>query len=341
MSKDLFEQNIDNKSAPLADRLRPEKLADFVGQEEVISEGKLLRQLIEKDEVPSLILWGPPGSGKTTLARIIAQITGAKFIALPAVTSGVAELRVVIKDAQDRRKFDRQKTILFIDEVHRLNKMVEEVLYPAMEARSLDIIIGKGPAARTLQLELPPFTLIAATTRIALLSSPLRSRFSGGTFRLEFYTEPEIKDILARSAHLLGITAAESALMHIAKRSRFTPRIANHLLKRCRDVASVRGNGTITDETAEEALKLLDIDAAGLQSEDRRILNILINKFSGGPVGLTTLAAASSEEASTIEEVHEPYLLRLGFIERTPRGRIATRRAYEHLSIEPPRVLFR
>ncbi|KKU53211.1 MAG: Holliday junction DNA helicase RuvB [Candidatus Ryanbacteria bacterium RIFCSPHIGHO2_12_FULL_47_12b] len=325
------------EDSSLDSALRPERWGEYIGQTPIKENLRILIEAAQKRKEPleHLLFYGPAGLGKTTLAHLIKHEMDAQM----KITSGPAIERV--GDLASILTNLSPGDILFIDEVHRLNKMVEEVLYPAMEARSLDIIIGKGPAARTLQLELPPFTLIAATTRIALLSSPLRSRFSGGTFRLEFYTEPEIKDILARSAHLLGITAAESALMHIAKRSRFTPRIANHLLKRCRDVASVRGNGTITDETAEEALKLLDIDAAGLQSEDRRILNILINKFSGGPVGLTTLAAASSEEASTIEEVHEPYLLRLGFIERTPRGRIATRRAYEHLSIEPPRVLFR
>jgi Holliday junction DNA helicase RuvB len=226
--------------------------------------------------------------------------------------------------------------ILFIDEVHRLNKLIEEVLYPAMEARSLDIIVGKGPAARTIQLELPAFTLVAATTRIAGLSSPLRSRFSGGVWRLEFYSEEDIKKILQRSANLLGTKIETGAIAEIAKRSRFTPRTANHLLKRCRDVATVKGNGIVTQEIAKMALDLLDIDECGLESEDRRILEILIGKFSGGPVGLGTLAAASSEETSTIEEIHEPYLLRLGFIERTPRGRVATARAYKHLGIAPP-----
>ncbi|MEK7069694.1 MAG: Holliday junction branch migration DNA helicase RuvB, partial [Patescibacteria group bacterium] len=221
--------------------------------------------------------------------------------------------------------------LLFIDEIHRLNKSIEEVLYPAMESRSLDIIIGKGPSARSIQLELPPFTLIAATTRVAMLSSPLRSRFSGGTFRLEFYTNEEVKKIINRSASLLGMEIADDASEEIAKRCRFTPRIANHFLKRCRDYAQVNGEKKITLDFAQKALALMEVDILGLNNHDRRILNIIIDKFKGGPVGLQTLAAATSEDEATIEEVYEPFLLQLGFIERTPRGRIATENAYKHL----------
>jgi Holliday junction DNA helicase RuvB len=213
--------------------------------------------------------------------------------------------------------------------------MVEEVLYPAMESGVLDIIIGKGPSARTIQLELPPFTMLAATTRIALLSSPLRSRFSGGTFRLEFYTEEEIAKIIARSAEILGITAEPPALRAIAKRSRFTPRTANYFLKRCRDYAQVE-KVDLSEKIVGKALALLEVDELGLTAQDRHLLTVLIEKFNGGPVGLSTLAAATSEEQATIEDVYEPYLIQIGFLERTPRGRQATERAYAHLGFPPP-----
>jgi holliday junction DNA helicase RuvB len=312
--------------------LRPSEWAEYIGQRTIKENLRILIDAAKQRSEPleHLLFYGPAGLGKTTLAHLVSREMGAQM----KVTSGpaierVGDLASILTNLQDN-------DILFIDEVHRLNKLIEEVLYPAMEARSLDIIIGKGPAARTIQLELPAFTLVAATTRIALLSSPLRSRFSGGIWRLEFYSEADIKEILRRSAKLLGTVIEDTALEEIARRSRFTPRAANHLLKRCRDVAMVRGDGVITGAIAALALKLLDIDEVGLESEDRRILEILMNKFGGGPVGLATLAAASSEEASTIEEIHEPYLLRLGFIERTPRGRIATVRAYEHFGIPPP-----
>ena len=316
--------------------LRPDRWDDYIGQRPIKETLRILIDATKKRAEPleHILLYGPAGLGKTTLAHLIRAEMGTqmKITSGPAIER-VGDLAAILTNLS-------AGDILFIDEVHRLNKLVEEILYPAMEARSLDIIIGKGPAARTIQLELPAFTLVAATTRIGLLSSPLRSRFSGGIFRLEFYTDNEIKNILQRSAGLLGIDVEKEALDEIAKRSRFTPRVANHLLKRCRDVASVKGDGVITDSMAKMALELLDIDNVGLQAEDRRILNVLIGKFGGGPVGLGTLAAASAEEQSTIEEIHEPYLLRLGFIERTPRGRVATRRAYEHLGIAPPRTLF-
>ncbi|MDA1334819.1 MAG: Holliday junction branch migration DNA helicase RuvB [bacterium] len=309
--------------------LRPNQWDDYVGQQSIKENLQILIEAAKKRKEPleHLLFYGPPGLGKTTLAHLIRSEMGAqmKITSGPAIEK-VGDLASILTNLQDN-------DILFIDEVHRLNKLVEEILYPAMEARSLDIIIGKGPAARTIQIELPKFSLVAATTRIALLSSPLRSRFSGGIYRLEYYTEENIQKILARSAMLLGVTAEDSALMEIAKRSRFTPRMANHLLKRCRDVAIVRGDGIISQRIAKMALDLLDIDELGLEAEDRRILDILVNKFNGGPVGLGTLAAAASEEVSTIEEIHEPYLLRLGFIERTPRGRIATNKAYEHLGL--------
>jgi len=316
--------------------LRPDRWDDYIGQESIKENLRILIDAAKKrgDPLEHILLYGPAGLGKTTLAHLIrAEMASQMKITSGPAIERVGDLAAILTNLSSG-------DILFIDEVHRLNKLVEEILYPAMEARSLDIIIGKGPAARTIQLELPAFTLVAATTRIALLSSPLRSRFSGGTFRLEFYTEKEIKSILKRSAKLLNIEVEETALVEIAKRSRFTPRVANHLLKRCRDVAAVKGDGTVTLEMAKTALALLNIDEMGLQAEDRRILNILISKFAGGPVGLGTLAAASSEESSTIEEIHEPYLLRLGFIERTPRGRVATRRAYEHLGVKLPKTLF-
>jgi Holliday junction DNA helicase RuvB len=228
--------------------------------------------------------------------------------------------------------------ILFIDEIHRLNKTIEEVLYPAMESGSLDIIIGKGPSARTIQLELPPFTLIGATTRIAMISSPLRSRFSGGIFKLEFYSENEILDIITRSAKILGIDLDKNAGGEIAKRSRFTPRTANYLLKRARDFSQVNKTD-LTKESVDEALKLLGIDEVGLSPSDREILETIIKKFSGGPVGLNTLAAALSEEQATIEEFNEPYLIQLGFIDRTPRGRTVTASGYDHLKIPPRNLL--
>ena len=228
--------------------------------------------------------------------------------------------------------------ILFIDEIHRLNKMIEEVLYPAMESGVLDIIIGKGPSARTIQLELPPFTLIAATTRVALLSSPLRSRFSGGVFRLEFYKQEEIAEIIKRSAKILGFETEEDALFEIARRSRFTPRTANYFLKRCRDFAQVHKKN-LNKDVVKNTLDLLEIDDSGLTAIDREILDIIINKFGGGPVGLNTISASLGEEIDTVEEINEPYLMRLGFLERTPRGRVATEAAYKHIGVTPPEDL--
>jgi holliday junction DNA helicase RuvB len=265
----------------------------------------------------------------TTLAHLIAKEMNAQM----KVTSGpaiekVGDLASILTNLSPG-------DILFIDEIHRLNKTIEEILYPAMESGSLDIIIGKGPSARTIQLDLPPFTLIAATTRIAMISSPLRSRFGGGVFRLEFYTENEIIEIVKRSAAILDIEVEDEAIVEIARRSRFTPRTANYLLKRCRDFAQVHG-GTLGKQTIVEALNLLGIDHRGLSSSDRMLLSTIMEKFNGGPVGLNTLGAALSEEQSTIEEVHEPYLIQLGFIERTPRGRTATPKAYAHLEIDVP-----
>ncbi len=311
--------------------LRPTKWNDYIGQEQIKSNLQILLSAAhERNQAPEhLLFYGPPGLGKTTLAHLIAKEMNAqmKSTSGPAIEK-VGDLASILTNLSPG-------DILFIDEIHRLNKLIEEILYPAMETGSLDIIIGKGPSARTIQLDLPPFTLIAATTRVSLLSSPLRSRFSGGTFRLEFYTDEEIAHIVKRSADILGINASDDAAGKIAERSRKTPRTANYLLKRCRDFAQVHGN-SLDEGAVSGALELLAIDELGLNAGDRAILDTLITKFGGGPVGLKTIAAAISEEESTIEEVHEPYLLQLGLIDRTPRGRIATEKAYRHLGHDIP-----
>ena len=311
--------------------LRPDKFDDYIGQESIKQNLKILLQAAAERKHPAehILFYGPPGLGKTTLAHLIAKETGRaiKTTSGPAIEK-VGDLASILTNLQPG-------DILFVDEIHRLNKTIEEVLYPAMESGVLDIIIGKGPSARTIQLDLPAFTLVAATTRIALLSAPLRSRFSGGTFRLEFYKEEEIAQIIKRSASILGVNIDDEAIVEIAKRARFTPRTANYFLKRCRDYAQVHKKD-LDKKTVFLALSLLGIDELGLSESDRGVLTIIIEKFNGNPVGLNTLAAATSEEEATIEEVIEPYLLQRGLLDRTPRGRIATKKAYEHLGFDFP-----
>ncbi len=315
--------------ASLDTNLRPRKLSDFIGQDSTKENLKISIQAAYKrgDTLDHVLIYGPPGLGKTTLAYIIAAEIGVNI----KISSGPAierpgDLAAILTNLHNN-------DILFIDEIHRLSRIVEEVLYPAMEDFALDIIIGKGPGARSLRLNLPHFTLIGATTRYALISSPLRDRF-GTTYRLDFYREPDIEAILMRSANILNIKVENDCLNHIACRSRGTPRVANRLLKRVRDYAEVAGNGVITQSLTLEALSKLKIDALGLDEIDHKLLYTIINKFSGGPVGLETIAASISEESDTIMDVYEPYLLQIGFLERTPRGRIATPHAYKHLGIK-------
>lgn len=311
--------------------LRPQNLVDFIGQVQIKQNLSIAMEAAQKRREPleHVLMYGNPGLGKTTLAHIIGHEMNAnvKITSGPALEK-VGDLAAILSNLQEGE-------ILFIDEIHRLNKTIEEVLYPALEDFSLDIIIGKGPAARTIRMPLSRFTLIGATTRLSLLSSPLRDRF-GHTFHLNFYEEADIQKIVGRNASRLNVNLLEDASSLIATRARRTPRIANRLLKRIRDVAEIENEGNITREVANRALGLLAIDEYGLDEIDRRLLATLIEKFNGGPTGLSTLAAAIAEETETIETIYEPFLLQTGFLERTARGRLATGRAYEHLGFAKP-----
>lgn len=323
-TKNLTDAEIENK-------LRPTSFDEYMGQTKVKEALSIYIQAAKerKESLDHVLLYGPPGLGKTTLSHIIANEMGSQF----KVTSGpaiehAADLAAILTNLN-------QNDVLFIDEIHRLNKTVEEILYPAMEDFALDFIVGKGPSARNMRLKIKPFTLIGATTRAGMLTNPLRDRF-GVICRLELYSPEELQVIINRSARILGVEIEEDASAEIAKRSRGTPRITNRLLKRVRDYAQVIGQGEITKAIAIKTLQIMEIDDLGLDTIDRKIMMSIINKFGGGPVGLDTLAATISEDATTIEDVYEPYLLQLGFISRTPRGRVALEPAYKHFGLQMP-----
>lgn len=328
MDRRIITTKVIEEDVKIEGSLRPQTLADYIGQEKTKENLRVYIEAAKQrgDALDHVLFYGPPGLGKTTLAGIISNEMGVNM----KVTSGPAiekpgEMAAILNNLQEG-------DVLFVDEIHRLNRQVEEVLYPAMEDYAIDIMIGKGASARSIRLDLPQFTLVGATTRAGLLTAPLRDRF-GVIHHLEFYTEAELKVIILHSAGVLGVEIDEAGAMEMAKRSRGTPRLANRLLKRVRDFAQVRYDGKITLEVAASALDLLEVDKMGLDASDRLILTTLIEKFQGGPVGLDTLSAAIGEDSGTVEEVYEPYLLKHGFLNRTPRGRAATKRTYHHLGI--------
>lgn len=328
MAKRIIHTDLAGEDIVIEKGLRPESLDQYVGQSKAKNNLKIFIEAAKSRNEPldHVLFYGPPGLGKTTLATIIAHEMGVHI----KVTSGPAiekpgEMAAILNNLAEN-------DILFIDEIHRLNRQVEEVLYPAMEDYSIDIMIGKGQGARSIRLDLPKFTLVGATTRAGLLTAPLRDRF-GVINKLEFYTVDELKQIIIRSAGLLNVEIDEKGATELARRSRGTPRLANRLLKRVRDFAQVKYDGVITEDVANLALDLLEVDKLGLDKGDRSILETMIDKFDGGPVGLDTLAAALGEDSGTLEDVYEPYLIQNGLLQRTPRGRIATRLAYEHLGV--------
>lgn len=327
-AKRMIETNITEEDVKIEGSLRPQKLDDYIGQSKVKENLKIYIEAAKQrgDALDHVLFYGPPGLGKTTIAGIIANEMGVHL----KVTSGPAiekpgEMAAILNNLEEG-------DLLFVDEIHRLNRQVEEVLYPAMEDYCIDIMIGKGSSARSVRLELPRFTLVGATTRAGLLTAPLRDRF-GMIYHMEFYTVEELQVIILHSARVLGVEIEPGGAAEMAKRSRGTPRLANRILKRVRDFAQVKYDGVVTEEVARTALDLMDVDKLGLDHIDRNMLITMIRKFDGGPVGLDTLAAAIGEDAGTIEDVYEPYLIQNGFINRTPRGRVVTELAYQHLGI--------